>query len=97
MAVNRQRTTRWPTVLDVGIELDGDTLDQAIARLTEWKKTYPGAILDWGYDEYGDTQSLRLICPRAETDKEMTDRIAEEERLEERKAALRVKRQNLRG
>jgi len=79
MAVNRER--KMIEVEYTSIDFEYNTLDEAIKRLQDYRKDVGGdaqfAIRQY---DYSDNTYLALMTKRPETDAEMAERIAGEER-----------------
>jgi len=77
MAVNRERKMILKEATE--IYLESDTLDEAIARLERLRESYGGEAVIRTVNSFGDDY-LALMVEQPETDAEMAERIAGEER-----------------
>lgn len=80
MTVNRERMMIWAEYANINLEYD--TLDEAIERLQEHRKQIDGeARFELRSHAYEDDSYLALMVKRLETDAEMAKRIAQQERF----------------
>jgi len=81
MAVNRNR--KMIKVFATTIDLEGITLNKALARIQEYIDDYGDtAFIDTHQYSYDDTEYLAIYQRRLETDEEMATRIADDEKWE---------------
>ena len=79
MTVNRERKLVWHEKTSINFEYD--TLDKAIANLQRHREDYGGAArIEERHCKYEDGTYLAIMVNEPETDKEMTYRIAREEK-----------------
>ncbi len=85
MTVNRERQKVWAEVVQV--DLNYLTLAEAVTKLTGYRAQFGATaeIRKRSY-EYGDGEYWAVMQERDETDREMTKRIALEERWEAERA-----------